>query len=159
MSRIVPLFLALATSTAFAPVLVSADTLTITISNIRVSEGWLMVQVANSEQGFEFAEDSAPAPVAISQLAEAGEMTFEVALQPGLRSLVQAHVKRIRRRSDTGPSHQIHSAAIRLPTKARQRSFAHWSARRSKTKPVTCCWGISSPIIVDLVTRASMHGG
>lgn len=83
MSRIVPLFLALATSTAFAPAPVSADTLTITISDIRVSEGRLMVQVANSEKGFEFAEDSAPAPVAISQLAEAGEMTFEVALPPG----------------------------------------------------------------------------
>ena len=84
MSRIVPIFLALATSTAFAPAVVSADTLTITISDIRVSEGRLMVQVANSEKGFEFSEESAaPPPVAISQLAEVGEMTFEVTLPPG----------------------------------------------------------------------------
>lgn len=83
MSRIVPIFLALATSTAFAPALVSADTLTITVSDIRVSEGRLLVQVANSEQGFEFAEESAAPPVAITQLAEAGEMTFEVTLPPG----------------------------------------------------------------------------
>jgi uncharacterized protein (DUF2141 family) len=44
-----------------------------------------MIQVANSEKGFEFSEDSAaPPPVAISQLAEAGEMTFEVTLPPGI---------------------------------------------------------------------------
>jgi uncharacterized protein (DUF2141 family) len=85
MSRIVPLFLALATSAAFAPALVSAETLTITIADIRESEGLLMIQVANSEKGFEFSEDSAaPPPVAISQLAEAGEMTFEVTLPPGI---------------------------------------------------------------------------
>ncbi len=85
MSRIVPLFLALATSAAFAPALVSAETLTITIADIRESEGRLMIQVANSEKGFEFSEDSAaPQPVAISQLAEAGEMTFEVTLPPGI---------------------------------------------------------------------------
>ena len=85
MSRIVPLFLALATSAAFAPALVSAETLTITIADIRESEGRLKIQVANSEKGFEFSEDSAaPPPVAISQLAEAGEMTFEVTLPPGI---------------------------------------------------------------------------
>lgn len=85
MSRIVPLFLALATSAAFAPALVSAETLTITIADIRESEGRLMIQVVNSEKGFEFSEDSAaPQPVAISQLAEAGEMTFEVTLPPGI---------------------------------------------------------------------------
>ena len=93
MSRIVPLFLALATSAAFAPGLVSAETLTITNADIRESEGRLMIQVANSEKGFEFSEDSAaplhrctaaPPPVAISQLAEAGEMTFEVTLPPGI---------------------------------------------------------------------------
>jgi uncharacterized protein (DUF2141 family) len=85
MSRIVPLFLALVTSAAFAPALVSAETLTITIADIRESEGRLMIQVANSEKGFEFSEDSAaPPPVAISQLAEAGEMTFEVTLPPGV---------------------------------------------------------------------------
>ena len=85
MSRIVPLFLALATSAAFAPALVSAETLTITIADIREGEGRLMIQVANSEKGFEFSEDSAaPPPVAISQLAEAGEMTFEVTLPPGI---------------------------------------------------------------------------
>jgi uncharacterized protein (DUF2141 family) len=85
MSRIVSLFLALATSAAFAPALVSAETLTITIADIRESEGRLMIQVANSEKGFEFSEDSAaPPPVAISQLAEAGEMTFEVTLPPGI---------------------------------------------------------------------------
>ena len=85
MSRIVPLFLALATSAAFAPALVSAETLTITIADIRESEGRLMIQVANSEKGFEFSEDSAaPPPVAISQLAEAGEMTFEVTLPPDI---------------------------------------------------------------------------
>ena len=85
MSRIVPLFLALATSAAFAPALVSAETLTITIADIRESEGRLMIQVANSEKGFEFSEDSAaPPPVAISQRAEAGEMTFEVTLPPGI---------------------------------------------------------------------------
>lgn len=85
MSRIVPLFLALATSAAFAPALVSAETLTITIADIRESEGLLMIQVADSEKGFEFSEDSAaPPPVAISQLAEAGEMTFEVTLPPGI---------------------------------------------------------------------------
>ena len=85
MSRIVPLFLALATSAAFAPALVSAETLTITIADIRESEGRLMIQVANSEKGFEFSEDSAaPPPVAISQLAEAGEMTFEVTLPAGI---------------------------------------------------------------------------
>ena len=85
MSRIVPLFLDLATSAAFAPALVSAETLTITIADIRESEGRLMIQVANSEKGFEFSEDSAaPPPVAISQLAEAGEMTFEVTLPPGI---------------------------------------------------------------------------
>ena len=85
MSRIVPLFLALATSAAFAPALVSAETLTITIADIRESEGRLMIQVANSEKGFAFSEDSAaPPPVAISQLAEAGEMTFEVTLPPGI---------------------------------------------------------------------------
>ncbi|MCH1596639.1 MAG: DUF2141 domain-containing protein [Pseudomonadales bacterium] len=85
MSRIVPLFLALATSAAFAPALVSAETLTITIADIRESEGRLTIQVANSEKGFEFSEDSAaPPPVAISQLAEAGEMTFEVTLPPGI---------------------------------------------------------------------------
>lgn len=85
MSRIVPLFLALATSAAFAPALVSAETLSITIADIRESEGRLMIQVANSEKGFEFSEDSAaPPPVAISQLAEAGEMTFEVTLPPGI---------------------------------------------------------------------------
>jgi uncharacterized protein (DUF2141 family) len=85
MSRIVPLFLALATSAAFSPALVSAETLTITIADIRESEGRLMIQVANSEKGFEFSEDSAaPPPVAISQLAEAGEMTFEVTLPPGI---------------------------------------------------------------------------
>lgn len=85
MSRIVPLFLALATSAAFAPALVSAETLTIKIADIRESEGRLMIQVANSEKGFEFSEDSAaPPPVAISQLAEAGEMTFEVTLPPGI---------------------------------------------------------------------------
>lgn len=85
MSRIVPLFLALATSAAFAPALVSAETLTITIADIRESEGRLMIQVANSGKGFEFSEDSAaPPPVAISQLAEAGEMTFEVTLPPGI---------------------------------------------------------------------------
>ena len=85
MSRILPLFLALATSAAFAPALVSAETLTITIADIRESEGRLMIQVANSEKGFEFSEDSAaPPPVAISQLAEAGEMTFEVTLPPGV---------------------------------------------------------------------------
>ena len=85
MSRIVPLFLALVTSAAFAPALVSAETLTITIADIRESEGLLMIQVANSEKGFEFSEDSAaPPPVAISQLAEAGEMTFEVTLPPGV---------------------------------------------------------------------------
>ena len=89
MSRIVPLFLALATSAAFAPALVSAETLPITIADIRESEGRLMIQVANSEKGFEFSEDSAaPPPVAISQLAEAGEMTFEVTLPPGLWPLV-----------------------------------------------------------------------
>ena len=85
MSRIVPLFLALVRSAAFAPALVSEETLTITIADIRESEGRLMIQVANSEKGFEFSEDSAaPAPVAISQLAEAGEMTFEVTLPPGV---------------------------------------------------------------------------
>jgi uncharacterized protein (DUF2141 family) len=85
MSRIVPLFLALATSAAFAPALVSAETLTITIADIRESEGRLMIQVANSEKGFEFSEDSAaPPPVAIRKLAEAGEMTFEVTLPPGV---------------------------------------------------------------------------
>jgi uncharacterized protein (DUF2141 family) len=85
MSRIVPLFLALATSAAFAPALVSAETLTITIADIRESEGRLMIQVANSEKGFEFSEDSnAPPPVAISQLAEAGQMTFEFTLPPGI---------------------------------------------------------------------------
>jgi uncharacterized protein (DUF2141 family) len=85
MSRIVPLFLALVTSAAFAPALVSAETLTITIADIRESEGRLMIQVANSEKGFEFSEDSAaPPPVAISQLAEAGEMTFEGTLPPGI---------------------------------------------------------------------------
>ena len=85
MSRIVPLFLALATSAAFAPALVSAETLTITIADIRESEGRLTIQVANSEKGFEFSEDSAaPPPVAISQLAEAGEMTFEVTLPAGI---------------------------------------------------------------------------
>ena len=85
MSRILPLFLALATSAAFAPALVSAETLTITIADIRESEGRLMIQVANSDKGFEFSEDSAaPPPVAISQLAEAGEMTFEVTLPPGI---------------------------------------------------------------------------
>ena len=85
MSRILPLFLALATSAAFAPALVSAETLTITIADISESEGLLMIQVANSEKGFEFSEDSAaPPPVAISQLAEAGEMTFEVTLPPGI---------------------------------------------------------------------------
>ena len=85
MSRIVPLFLALVTSAAFAPALVSAETLTITIADIRESEGRLMIKVANSEKGFEFSEDSAaPPPVAISQLAEAGEMTFEVTLPPGI---------------------------------------------------------------------------
>ena len=85
MSRILPLFLALATSAAFAPALVSAETLTITIADIRESAGRLMIQVANSEKGFEFSEDSAaPPPVAISQLAEAGEMTFEVTLPPGI---------------------------------------------------------------------------
>jgi uncharacterized protein (DUF2141 family) len=85
MSRILPLFLALVTSAAFAPALVSAETLTITIADIRESEGRLMIQVANSEKGFEFSEDSAaPPPVAISQLAEAGEMTFEVTLPPGI---------------------------------------------------------------------------
>ena len=85
MSRIVPLFLALVTSAAFAPALVSEETLTITIADIRESEGRLMIQVANSEKGFEFSEDSAaPPPVAISQLAEAGEMTFEVTLPPGI---------------------------------------------------------------------------
>ena len=85
MSRIVPLFLALATSAAFAPALVSAETLTITIADIRESEGRLMIQVANSEKGFEFSEDSAaPPPVAISQLAEAGEMAFEVTVPPGI---------------------------------------------------------------------------
>ena len=85
MSRIVPLFLALVTSAAFAPALVSAETLTITIADIRESEGRLMIQVANSEKGFEFSEDSAaPPPVAISQLAEAGEMTFEVTLPLGI---------------------------------------------------------------------------
>lgn len=85
MSRIVPLFLALATSAAFAPALVSAETLSITIADIRESEGRLMIQVANSGKGFEFSEDSAaPPPVAISQLAEAGEMTFEVTLPPGI---------------------------------------------------------------------------
>jgi uncharacterized protein (DUF2141 family) len=73
------------TSAAFAPALVSAETLTITIADIRESEGRLMIQVANSEKGFEFSEDSAaPPPVAISQLAEAGEMTFEVTLPPGI---------------------------------------------------------------------------
>ena len=85
MSRILPLFLALATSAAFAPALVSEETLTITIADIRESEGRLMIQVANSDKGFEFSEDSAaPPPVAISQLAEAGEMTFEVTLPPGI---------------------------------------------------------------------------
>ena len=85
MSRILPLFLALATSAAFAPALVSAETLTITIADIRESEGRIMIQVANSEKGFEFSEDSAaPPPVAISQLAEAGAMTFEVTLPPGI---------------------------------------------------------------------------
>ena len=84
MSRIVPLFLALATSAAFAPALVSAETLTIKIADIRESEGRLTIQVADSEKGFEFSEDSAaPPPVAISQPAEAGEMTFEVTLPPG----------------------------------------------------------------------------
>jgi uncharacterized protein (DUF2141 family) len=84
MSRIVPLFLALATSTVMAPAQVSADILTITISDIRESEGQIMIQVANSEEGFEFAEDSPVPPVAISQLAEAGSMTFEVALPEGI---------------------------------------------------------------------------
>ncbi len=83
MSRIVPIFLALSSSTAFAPALVIADTLTITVSDIRVSEGRLLVQVANSEQRFEFLEESAASPVAITQPAEAGEMTFEVTLPPG----------------------------------------------------------------------------
>jgi uncharacterized protein (DUF2141 family) len=59
--------------------------LTITIADIRESEGRLMIQVANSEKGFEFSEDSAaPPPVAISQLAEAGEMAFEVTVPPGI---------------------------------------------------------------------------
>ena len=92
MSRIVPLFLALATSAAFAPALVSAETLTITIADIRESEGRLMIQVANSEKGFEFSEDSAaPPPVAISQLAEVGEMTFEVTLPPGIYGVRVLH--------------------------------------------------------------------
>jgi uncharacterized protein (DUF2141 family) len=92
MSRIVPLFLALVTSAAFAPALVSAETLTITIADIRESEGRLMIQVANSEKGFEFSEDSAaPPPVAISQLAEAGEMTFEVTLPPGVYGALVLH--------------------------------------------------------------------
>ena len=78
MSRIVPIFLALASSTAFAFALVIADTLTITVSDIRVSEGRLLVQVANSEQRFEFLEESAASPVAINQPAEAGEMTFDI---------------------------------------------------------------------------------
>ena len=69
MSRIVPIFLALASSTAFAFALVIADTLTITVSDIRVSEGRLLVQVANSEQRFEFLEESAASPVAITQPA------------------------------------------------------------------------------------------
>lgn len=123
MSRIVPLFLALATSAAFAPALVSAETLTITIADIRESEGRIMIQVANSEKGFEFSEDSAaPPPVAISQLAEAGEMTFEVTLPLATcLSICDADESSIRYIR----SCQIHSAAIRLPTNARQRSWAH----------------------------------
>ena len=53
MSRIVPFFLAFAISSALTPALVSAATLTITISDIRENDGQVMIQVASSEKEFQ----------------------------------------------------------------------------------------------------------
>ena len=53
MSRIVPFFFAFAISSALTPALVSAATLTITISDIRENDGQVMIQVASSEKEFQ----------------------------------------------------------------------------------------------------------
>lgn len=91
MSRIVPLFLAFATLSAIAPGLVSADTLTITITDIRVGDGHVMIQVANSESEFESDGELSRREASVSQRAQTGEMTFQISLPAGVYAAQVMH--------------------------------------------------------------------
>jgi len=91
MSRIVPFFLAFAISSAFAPALVNAATLTITISDIRENEGQVMIQVASSEKEFHSDGDLNSKTASLSQRGQAGEMTFQISLPKGVYAAQVMH--------------------------------------------------------------------
>lgn len=91
MSRILPFFLALAISSAFAPALVSAATLTMTISDIRKNGGQVMIQVANGKKEFQSDGDLNAKEASLIQRGQAGEMTFQITLPKGVYAAQVMH--------------------------------------------------------------------
>ena len=91
MSRIATFFRAFAISSAFAPALVSAATLTITISDIRENEGQVMIQVASSEKEFQSDGGLNSKAASLSQRGQAGEMTFQISLPEGFYAAQVMH--------------------------------------------------------------------
>lgn len=91
MSRIATFFRAFAISSAFAPALVSAATLTITISDIRENEGQVMIQVASSEKEFQSDGGLNSKAASLSQRGQAGEMTFQISLPEGVYAAQVMH--------------------------------------------------------------------
>lgn len=91
MSRIVPFFFAFAISSALTPALVSAATLTITISDIRENDGQVMIQVASSEKEFQSDGGLNSKAASLSQRGQAGEMTFQVSLPEGVYAAQVMH--------------------------------------------------------------------
>lgn len=91
MSRIATFFRAFAISSAFAPALVSAATLTITISDIRENEGQVMIQVASCEKEFQSDGGLNSKAASLSQRGQAGEMTFQISLPEGVYAAQVMH--------------------------------------------------------------------
>lgn len=91
MSRIVPFFFAFAISSALTPALVSAATLTITISDIRENDGQVMIQVASSEKEFQSDGGLNSKAASLSQRGQAGEMTFQISLPEGVYAAQVMH--------------------------------------------------------------------
>ena len=91
MSRIVPFFFAFAISSALTPALVSAATLTITLSDIRENDGQVMIQVASSEKEFQSDGGLNSKAASLSQRGQAGEMTFQISLPEGVYAAQVMH--------------------------------------------------------------------
>tara|TARA_B100000768_G_scaffold105407_1_gene97882 strand:- start:654 stop:1091 length:438 start_codon:yes stop_codon:yes gene_type:complete len=89
--RIKQLLLGLSTISLLAPVLTSAEVLTINISEVQVSKGNIMIQIANSEEGWKFPEDSFPPVAQIMEPAQKGEMAFQTTLPAGTYAVQVMH--------------------------------------------------------------------